>query len=302
MLDLCCFSFTSSLHVLRVKHYPRANSGTTVSDLYGVIAPDAPIMALLASYLGLKVGLISNNVGYDAVGEQLIGLLSNFNVYTTVTAQTGLVTPVTVVLYDQKEIRTWFSFLPNVIESLLSIDLEMAKLTRLMYVDLYKIINEASLRAIRFASQHDTPLFVNLGGDPLNKQAVRVLRKAKVAIVQTSLDELSKREPDDYIREIQDLIQPDLSIVTLAQKGLVCATASSLIQLPAYIFQTIHSNGAGAAFSAGFAYAYLNGWDLEKSLNFASALGGMYCTVKDGFGKFPAEVILDFIDEQAKLK
>jgi sugar/nucleoside kinase (ribokinase family) len=188
--------------------------------------------------------------------------------------------------------------LPEVLEHLLSADLEMLTLSRFVYVDLYEIIRKASVRAVQRASQCTVPLFINLGGDHLQEQDIILLRNAHVAVLQTSLDESSQRRPEDYAKELQDLIQPEVTIVTLAQRGLICVTASAIMNIPAYSVHTIHSSGAGAAFSAGFAYAYLQRWHIEKSLHFASALGGLFCTVKDGFGRFTPEYILDFVEKQ----
>lgn len=303
MFDLCCFSFISSLQILQIQRYPQANFGETIQDIFGVVTPDGPIIAILASFLGLSTGLISNPMGADNTGEQLSLLLEHFNISTTVKHhQHGLSTPSTVVLCDQQENRTWFSFLPMVAENLLSADLEMMNVSHLTYIDFYKVIKEASRRAIDYASQNTIPLFINLGGDALEKQDVLLLRNSNASIVQTNTDLTTRQAAEDYVKELQDLIQPKITIVTQAQRGLVCATEKEVLYVPAYKISTIHSNGAGAAFSAGFAYAYRMKWDINKSLLFASALGGLYCTVKNGFGRFTAADILNFIEEHKETK
>lgn len=304
MLDLCCFGFVSHVQILTVEHYPKANSGTLVSDVFASITPDAPIMALVASHLGLDVGLVSNNVGSDTPGRFITDLLSNFGINTTVVNVGDHPTPQTVVICDLQDNRTWFSFLPKVQENLLLTDFEMFKSSKLVYIDMYTVIRKASIRAIRYASEHRIPLFVNLGGEPLSREMTHLLREANVAIIQTSWDDFSDERANDYAKDyakvIQESIQPEFTIVTLAKKGAICATPLDLLHVPAYSFQTIHSNGAGAAFSAGFAYAYLCQWDLEKSMRFASALGGLFCTVTNGFSKFSTNYVLNIIQEQAR--
>lgn len=98
MIDLCCFSFISALQILQIEKYPRANAGARVLDIFGTVTPDGAIMALLASCLGLKVGLVSNNVGDDAAGQQLTRLLEYFKISSTVTSQHDVSTPLTIVL------------------------------------------------------------------------------------------------------------------------------------------------------------------------------------------------------------
>lgn len=300
--DLCCFSFISALELLQIEHLPKANAGVAVIDIFGEVTPDGPIMALLASYLGMKVGFIGNDVGHDPSGQQLKHLLERFNVSSTLAIQEELLTPRTVVLCDQQENRTWFSFLPHSLDSLLSASTEMIELSQLAYIDLYDIIKSASRRAIHVANQQGVPLFINLGGDELSEQDVMLLRHAQVAILQTSLDVDDQRKPHEYAKKLHDLVQPEITIITLAHKGLVYATTSVIKRIPAYVVPVIHCCGAGAAFSAGFAYAYLHRWEQERALRFASALGGLYCTVKNGFGVFSLDSVLDFMMKQEPMQ
>ena len=295
MFDLCCFSFLSALRVLHIESYPQPNSGSIASDMLGTITPDGPIVALLAASLGLKVSLVSNNVGDDFTGNQLIQLLGEYNIHTTATVRKDITTPLTIGLYDRQENRTWFSFLPHVVDGLLSSNLEMLKSSRMAYIDIYAILSEATPRVIHYAVEHHIPLFINLGGDHLSEKMVQLMRNAHVLVVQTGIDSSSQIEPEQYAREIQKQAQSDLAIVTLGSQGAFCATSTTCIHIPAYELQIIHTDGAGAAFSAGLAYALLNEWNVKQSMKFASALGGLYCTERDGFGKFSSDLVLEFI-------
>lgn len=300
MFDLSCFGIISALQIFRVGLYPSANSGCLVSETFGFITPDAPIVALLAAHLGLNVGLVSHEVGDDSAGKQLVDVLSAYSVRSTVSLSKDSITPQTIVISDDQENRTWFSYLPHVAERLLDADLGFLKESHLAYVDFYKIICEASLRAVQYAVQHQIPLFINLGGDSPSSEAILLLREAKVAVVQTSLDMASPEQAKRYIEELRDTFKSSIIIVTLSKNGCVCATLSDMIHVPAYQLNTIHSNGAGAAFSAGFAYAYTKKWTLEQSLLFASAFGGLYCTTRSGIGEFTSTDILNLVAEQRR--
>lgn len=295
MLDLCCFGFLSALRIMCIEHYPQPNSGSLVSDVFGMITPDAPIVAILSSVLGLEVGLVSNNVGDDSAGNELIQLLASYHIRTTVSASKGISTPFTIGLCDQQENRTWFSFLPDVVEGLLASNLDMLRSSRMAYIDLYSVLSRATPRIIQHAIEHRVPLFVNLGGDPLPEQMAQLLRRARVVVVQTSVDATFMGNPEEYLREIQERIEPEIAVVTMGSGGAICGTPSLIMHVPAYKIQVIHCDGPGAAFSAGLAYALLNGWDLEKAVSFASALGGLYCTERDGFGKFPSDFVHQFM-------
>jgi sugar/nucleoside kinase (ribokinase family) len=299
VLDVCCFSFVSSLRLLSVDEYPQPNSGTLVKDVFGQVTPDGPIVALLLSYLGSKVGLICNNVGTDNQGKEILDLLSLFNILSTASVQIDLITPTSIVVCDKNGNRTWFALLSGVMEHLLTVDLHLMKSAKLTYIDFYRILYTASTRVIQCAIENGLQLFINLGGDPLSRQALEILQDASVAIVQTSLTVSSGMDPEEYALELLNSTKAEIVLVTLAEKGLVCVTSKEVLHIPAYTLQTVHSNGAGAAFSAGFAYGYVNKWALKKTLKFAAALGGLFCTVKNGFGKFSVDTVFEFIKGQS---
>jgi sugar/nucleoside kinase (ribokinase family) len=48
--------------------------------------------------------------------------------------------------------------------------------------------------------------------------------------------------------------------------------------------------GAGAAFAAGFIYAHLRGWDLERAVRFAIAAGSFKCT-RAGLASLPLHAV-----------
>ena len=297
-LDICCFGFISALEILKVERYPDANSRSLVTDTFGIITPDAPIVALLASYLGLDIGLVSYSIGNDMTGQQLTRLLQKFSIISTVVNTDDTETPQTIVVCDQENNRTWFSFLPMAEERLLQTDLSLFNTCKLAYIDVYEIIRMASIRVIRYAINRGIPMFLNLGGDPLTEELVALLDKSEIAIIQTSLDKSGEQEALTFAKELHNTLQPQITIVTLAEAGTLYLTRSADFHVPAYQFQTIHSNGAGAAFSAGFAYAFLRGYEIHSAVRFASALGGMYCTVHDGFGRFLPQHIWEFIEQR----
>lgn len=64
-LDLSCFSYLASTQILQIEEYPQLNSGAEVKGVIDSLAADAPMAAITASKLGLKVGLIANSLCED---------------------------------------------------------------------------------------------------------------------------------------------------------------------------------------------------------------------------------------------
>lgn len=297
-LDLCCFSYVAPAQILRIEQYPRAGYGAEVLEIVKTIAADGPMVLLAASRLGLNVGLIGNQVGADTASRELVDVLTNENVSTTVSTSSNTTTaPLTLILDDLYGSRTWFSYLPTVGDDLLRADLSMLSRSSLAYIDLYAIIREASIRAVEYASRSKVPIFINLGGSPLTRELANTLRNKGIVVVQTNIDKFSEEKPKQLAGEILQLIEPEVVLITLGEQGAVYLSSQESVHVPAYKVDATHTHGAGAAFSAGYAFAYLNNWTAADSLRFACALGAMSCTGVDGFRRFSRQDVLEFIQE-----
>ncbi len=66
--------------------------------------------------------------------------------------------------------------------------------------------------------------------------------------------------------------------LTNAGQGAYISTADMRMNVPAYEVEVVDTTGAGDAFTAGFIYSYLQGWDLERSTRFANAMGALATT------------------------
>ncbi len=66
--------------------------------------------------------------------------------------------------------------------------------------------------------------------------------------------------------------------LTNAEQGAYVSTADLQINVPAYAIEVVDATGAGDAFTAGFVYGYLHGWDLERTTRFANAMGALATT------------------------
>ncbi|HEU5407568.1 MAG TPA: carbohydrate kinase family protein [Nitrospira sp.] len=296
MIDLCSFGFISHLRIMQVDRYPRPNSGSLVFNSFETVSADAPIVALLAAHLGLSASLICNDVGSDPMGLQLRQILKRFAIDTCLTIREGDPTPMTIGVCDQNENRTWFAYLPEVVDSLSRADLTMMRSARLIYVDCYALLDPVLPRALSTAAETRAPVFANLGGDSQSDQVLELLRQTDLFIIQTALDSSFDADPEQFTTGLRDRLHAELTIVTLGRRGAIFATQKGVVHVPAFNVTTLHSNGSGAAFSAGLAYSVLQNWGFEKCVRFASALGALYGSVYDGFGKFDDGVVLDFME------
>jgi sugar/nucleoside kinase (ribokinase family) len=67
-------------------------------------------------------------------------------------------------------------------------------------------------------------------------------------------------------------------VVTRGAAGALMATANSRVELHAPRVNAVDGSGAGDAFAAGFICGFVEGWSLERSFAFATAVGASACT------------------------
>ena len=87
-------------------------------------------------------------------------------------------------------------------------------------------------------------------------------------------------------------------VITLGRRGSMAIQGDRVIKTPPFQMKTVDESGAGDAFTAGLITGLLNGWDLEPTLTFASAVGAsrtraLGCSA----GVFTFEEAVSFLDK-----
>ena len=75
-----------------------------------------------------------------------------------------------------------------------------------------------------------------------------------------------------------------LAAATLGQDGVIAWDGSEFLHRSAYCVNVVDTTGAGDVFHAGFIYALLQGWSLERQLDFACAAAALNCTASGARG------------------
>jgi sugar/nucleoside kinase (ribokinase family) len=79
---------------------------------------------------------------------------------------------------------------------------------------------------------------------------------------------LGTEDPQDGAQNLLDL-GISCVVVTMGSKGAWGFTSNQVFHQPALVVPVVDTTGAGDCFHAAFAYGYLAGWPLEKTLDFA---------------------------------
>lgn len=86
------------------------------------------------------------------------------------------------------------------------------------------------------------------------------------------------------LRSIRDRYGCRLTAATLGQDGVVAWDGERYHLRPAYCVSVVDTTGAGDVFHAGFIHALMQGWTLERQLDFACAAAALNCTASGARG------------------
>lgn len=80
----------------------------------------------------------------------------------------------------------------------------------------------------------------------------------------------------DSLREILNL-GPRVAVITMGDSGSIGLEGNTLVEQESLDVFVADTSGAGDAFAGAFAFAYLQGWPLQRAVPFANAAAGLVC-------------------------
>jgi sulfofructose kinase len=86
------------------------------------------------------------------------------------------------------------------------------------------------------------------------------------------------------LRRMQSRFGCRLTAATLGEEGVLAWDGKRLYHRPAYRVPVVDTTGAGDIFHAGFIYGLLQGWPLERQLDFACAAAALNCMASGARG------------------
>ncbi|MET1011525.1 MAG: 5-dehydro-2-deoxygluconokinase [Actinomycetota bacterium] len=110
--------------------------------------------------------------------------------------------------------------------------------------------------------------------DDARAQQLEALALATVAVgnIEECAVVVGDGPPEDLARRLLDL-GLDLAIVKLGGDGVLAAWEGEVERVPPVLVRVVNGLGAGDAFGAGVCHGLLEGWDVPRTIRFASAAG-----------------------------
>lgn len=153
---------------------------------------------------------------------------------------------------------------------------------RALLVDGYE--TAAATQAARWAREAAIPVIADL--DEIYDGVGELLRNVNYPIVSRDFPVRLTGE-SNLARALQVLCESygcKLAAATLGNEGVAAWDGERLLHRPAYCVDVVDTTGAGDIFHAGFIYGLLQGWPLERQLDFACAAAALNCTCQGARG------------------
>ncbi|MGI5849220.1 MAG: carbohydrate kinase family protein [Christensenellales bacterium] len=283
---------------------------TTIDNILLVPGGDASNQSINLSKLGLSVSLCCR-IGQDNLGRIFLSELQEHGVDTShVTVSPASVTSTAIALVSSSGDRNIVYKRGNNFDFCIKdIDMNYIARTRALSIgSIYgmpKLEDDGLLEILQFASKHGVKIFADMASDK------KGLKLKGVIPFLPYIDYFMPSEVEStHLTDCTDCreaakIFADAGaknvIIKLGSKGIYAHCTGFSGFYDSFRISAKDTTGAGDAFCAGFIYSVLNGFDIHKALEFASACGA-FNSLYLGASTSPlhAQTINKFIEKTPK--
>jgi len=248
------------------------------------------------------IGKVGNDVFADFVRQDLSAKgLDVSAIRVSATAPTARTVILPVAGQDRRYIHSMGA---NAEFGLDDIDFGVVAQARVLYVGGFLAMPGLDLpslvRLLRFARERGVATVLDVAG----VQPEHGLEDLREALAYTDVFLPNDDEARLLTGEVDPVRQADMfvqcgaktAVVTLGAKGVVVRTQDQTLRASAFDVEVVDPSGSGDAFDAGFIIGLLEGWDLARTVEFASAIGASACTARGCTpGVFNREEAFEFI-------
>ena len=251
-------------------------------------------VAVAAAQLGLRVGL-ATKVGDDAFGDYVKGRLAGWGVDTDfVGTVAGAQTPLAFAALTPPESPTVIFYrgraAPDTTLATDDVPADVVRGCRILWVSQASLAQGSTANtclewmSMRSRDDHtilDLDYRASLWASPEDARVMAGRAIALASVVVGNREECAIAVGTDEPDVAADALLAAgvrLAIIKLGADGVMLATATERVNIPATPIDVVCGLGAGDAFGGSLCYGLLHEWDLERIGRFASAAGALVST------------------------
>ena len=261
---------------------PDTKTGMIAFDRQG--GGQAATAMVACARLGLRVGY-AGAIGDDAIGELSVETLRCEGVNVEgVVVKPGLRSQCAIVLIDDLTGERTIVWDREVQLETGDIRKEWVTQSRCLLVDGHNISEE--IRAARWAREAGLPVVVDAeqvkeGMEELVALCTYVIGSKDFPSTITGL-----KEPREALEALHKM-GPKVVGMTLGREGVIAYDGGRHLESPGFKVQAVDTTGAGDVFHAGICYGAVQGWALQRMLEFSNALAALSCLAVGGRAGIP---------------
>lgn len=282
VLDVVGVGLNAADTVIPVAHYPQRGAKVEIRSGNVILGGQTATAIIACQRWGLRTRYVGK-VGDDAIAGLHREEFTREGVEAHLFTAPGCPSQQAFIVVDDLGERTvlWkrderLTLLPEELRR------EWVVQARLLHLDGHD--TAAAVRAAGWANEAGIPVVVDL--DELYPGVEALLPRIDYLI--TSRDIPGRLAQTDDLKQslpaIAKRFQCRLTAATLGEGGVLAWDGARFHFAPAYRVKTVDTTGAGDLFHAGFIFALLQGWPLQRQLAFASAAAGLNCTAMGARG------------------
>jgi sulfofructose kinase len=290
-VDLVGVGLNATDLIIPVAEYPKRGSKTEYQG--GSMLPGGQVATtvIACQQWGLQTRYVGK-LGQDGSAALHYEAFAKAGVETQITTDPGGMSAQSTILVDEGGERTVLCRRDERL-MLLPGDLkrEWVEQARALHVDGYE--TEAATLAAGWAREAGVPVIADL--DEIYHGVHQLLHKIDYLIVSRDFPCRLMGEADVSIalRAMHKEYGCKLSAATLGEHGVIAWNGREYQTAAAYQVPVVDTTGAGDIFHAGFIYGLLQGWELERLLDFGCAAAALNCTGLGARGRIESVGVIE---------
>lgn len=286
-------------HLVTVPRMPYRNENMRALKYMRQPGGLASCSLVAAARLGAQTKIISR-IGDDAIGEYIRQDLQSEGVdVSLLLEEAGSESHVSLILVDEQSGDRSIITRPPTGSAIRPSEIKREHLAgaQVLFVD---NITPATLQLATWA--REAGITVVLDPALAYAEIKPLLELVNVPIVpeQWAKAWLPDKRPEAVAQRLFDE-GAEIAVVTLGERGAAVCWDQGLCRFQAYPVNVVDTTGAGDAYHGAFMYALLQGWDVPRMAQFASAVGSLNCRAMGGRSALPTRDEVDQFMQRAEV-
>lgn len=282
-VDLVGVGLNATDTVIPLSQFPALGSKTEYSERSILLGGEVSTAVIACRRWGLKTRYIGR-LGDDYAARLHRAAFDDMGVETRIVTVEDAASPQSLILVDGSGERTVLCHRDARL-TLQPEDIQRDWITtaRAVLVDGYH--TNAAITAATWAREAGIPVIADL--DVIRPGVDDLLPLVDYVLASREFPSALTGEHDHIkaLKQLQERAHCKLAGITLGLDGVLIFDGKEMLQRPAYRVSTVDTTGAGDLFHAGFIYGLLQGWPMDRQLDYACAAAALNCTRSGARGR-----------------